>query len=427
MYKSHYLYNINNPKKKRTNIYNLDSEDFGDEEKEMAQEKNNKRKSKIDNKEDKDQNEKDSNNVIIFNNKIIIKHKNKLAHENINNYISNISLANSKSIQNLSKSEFLGINNKIKEKNRSNKKSKTNISYKKPESKISEKIKVFDDKKKGSSDNILDDKKNKYNLYSYSLIQIDANNSKNKEPPYSNLLLDNYDYDTAIIYDKRDFRRIFFICILAKENFANILFLKTPLDLKPLRVCNFIFSYSCDLAFNTIFYSNKNISEKYHYQGKNVFFFSLINNLIISVVSSLVGLILVNLLQHLYDFRGNFENVFRKEEKKLRNNNDYKVSKDTKIKLFNKLKKICYRLRFEIILFIIFEFSIMLFFYYFVTAFCEVYNNTQISWLIDFFYSFIISLACEIIGALILAIFYLLSLKYKIKIIYNAILFFYNL
>ena len=95
--------------------------------------------------------------------------------------------------------------------------------------------------------------------------------------------------------------------------------------------------------------------------------------------------------------------------------------------MFNELKNICFRLRCEIIFFIIFEFSIMIFFYYFVTAFCEVYKNTQISWLIDFFYSFIISFTCEIIGALIIAIFYILSLKYRIKIIYNTALFFYNL
>ena len=52
-------------------------------------------------------------------------------------------------------------------------------------------------------------------------------------------------------------------------------------DIQPLRFCLFIFCYSSDLAFNTIFYSTQNISERYHYQGKNVFIFSLINNLII--------------------------------------------------------------------------------------------------------------------------------------------------
>jgi hypothetical protein len=426
MSKYHYLYIKSNPKKKGTNIYNLNLKDLENKEKIIVKEKKNKKDNKKDKKDNSNSNKQmeKNPNVIIVNNKIIIKHRNKTTRNNKNKYLSNISSANSKSIQNMSKNELLGVNHKIKEKN---KKSKTYKIYQAPKVKPVEKIKDHDDKRKDSSDNALEEKNNKYNLYKYSLIQIDANNSNNKEPPYSNLLLDNYDYDTAIIYDKRGFRRIFFICILAKENIANILLFKTPLDLRTLRFCNFIFSYSCDLAFNTIFYTTQNISERYHYQGKNVFIFSLINNLIISIISSAVGLILVNVFQHMYDFRGNFEDVFRAEEKKMRNNKHYKVNKDKKVKMFNKLKNICLRLRCEIIFFIIFEFSIMLFFYYFVTAFCEVYKNTQISWLIDFFYSFVISFTCEIIGALIIAIFYILSLKYRIKIIYNTALFFYNL
>ena len=102
----------------------------------------------------------------------------------------------------------------------------------------------------------------------YSLIQIDANNSTNNKPQSSDFLLDNYDYETAILYDKRNFFRIFYICLLAKENIINIIIFKTPLDLRSLRICLFIFSNSCDLAFNTIFYSNQNISEKYHYERR---------------------------------------------------------------------------------------------------------------------------------------------------------------
>ena len=77
--------------------------------------------------------------------------------------------------------------------------------------------------------------------------------------------------------------------------------------------------------------------------------------------------------------------------------------------------------------FIIIELTFMLFFYYFVTAFCEVYKQTQISWLYDFFLSFLISLAAEILGSLLIAIFYIVSLKYKLKILYKIIIFLYNI
>ena len=261
----------------------------------------------------------------------------------------------------------------------------------------------------------------------YSLIQIDANNSINKRPPNSDFILDNYDYETALIYDNRKFWRIFYISILAKENIINIILFKTPLDIRPLRICLFIFSYSCDLAFNTIFFTNQNISDKYHYEGNNLFLFTLINNSIISIISSLVGLILVNIFQHMIDARGDFEDIFRNEEKKMRENKKYKVSRKRKSEILKNIKDLYLNLKNKIIFFIIFEFSIMLFFYYFVTSFCEVYKKTQISWLSDFFSSFFISFGSEIIGALIITIFYIFSIRYKLKYVYNVVLFFYNL
>ena len=192
-------------------------------------------------------------------------------------------------------------------------------------------------------------------------------------------------------------------------------------------MCLFLFTYSCDLAFNTIFFTNENISDKYHYHGNNLFLFSMVNNLLQSIISFLVCLILVNIFQHMIDSRGNFEDIFRKEEKKMRKNKNYKVQKKTKYKIIEKIKKKSSKLKCCIRIFIIIEFIIMIFFYYFVTAFCEVYNKTQNSWLYDFFISFLISFSFDIICSFIIATFYILSIRYKIKFLYNITLFFYNL
>ena len=261
----------------------------------------------------------------------------------------------------------------------------------------------------------------------YSLINIDANNSKIVESQNSNFILDTFDFNSAIKYDKRKFCKIFYICILTKENIINIIFFKTPLELFSLRFCLFIFIYSSDLAFNTIFYSNENISEKYHYKGNSLFIFSLINNLIQSLISSIVSIILVNSFQHMIDSRNHYEDVFKEEEIKMRKNKNYKVNKEIKLKIIDKIRLISSKLKYKIILFIIIEFTFMLFFYYFVIAFCEVYKQTQISWLYDFFLSFLISLAAEILGSLLIAIFYIVSLKYKLKILYKIIIFLYNI
>jgi len=261
----------------------------------------------------------------------------------------------------------------------------------------------------------------------YSLIHIDANNSSNKSTPKSKIILDNYNFKLAVKYDKRSFWRIFYICILSKENIMNIMFFKTPLDLLPIRICLFIFNYSCDLALNTIFYSNESISEKYHYEGNSIFIFSIVNNIVQSIFSAIISMVLVNTFQHMIDSRGDFEDIFKEEEHKMRKDKNYKVNKKRKINIILKIRHICLELKNKIIIFFILEFLIMIFFYYFVTAFCEVYKKTQISWLYDFFSSFIFSLLSEIFSAWILAIFYYISIRFQINLVYRIVIFFYNL
>ena len=277
------------------------------------------------------------------------------------------------------------------------------------------------DKKKKSKK-----KKLKFSPNQYYLIQINANNTSRKEPPNSNIILDNYQYETAIKYDKRDFFRIFFICLLYKENILKLIMFKIPIVMRGLNLCHFIFIYSSDLAFNTIFYSNEKISEKYHYQGYNLFYFSLVNNIIKNLLSAILSIGVVNLFQFLIDSRIYFENIFRKEEKKMRKDKNYKINKETKCKILNEIREISSKLKNKIIIFLISEFSLMLFFYYFVTAFCEVYKKTQVSWIIDFLTSYLLSILTEIFLTWILTLFYIVSIRYKIKFVYTIVLFIYN-
>ena len=42
------------------------------------------------------------------------------------------------------------------------------------------------------------------------------------------------------------------------------------------------------------------------------------NNLLQTIISSMVDLILVNIFQHMIDYIGKFEDIFKDEEKKMR-------------------------------------------------------------------------------------------------------------
>jgi hypothetical protein len=261
----------------------------------------------------------------------------------------------------------------------------------------------------------------------YKLIQINSNNEKNNKPPESKYILDNYNYEYAIKYDNRDFWRIFYIILLSKENILNTFCFKSPLEIKSLKYSLFIFSYSSDFSLNALFYFNQNISDKYHYKGENLYWFSLLNNLTISIFSTLFSYLLVKILGVLTNSKDSIENLFRTQEELLRKNKKYKVSKNSKLLIMNKLREIYKILKIKIICYILIEFSILLFFFYYITAFCEVYKSTQISWVCDSLLSSALSIPVEFIISFVHSLSYEISIKLKLKTLYNIVLFFYGL
>ena len=111
----------------------------------------------------------------------------------------------------------------------------------------------------------------------------------------------------------------------------------------------------------------------------------------------------------------------------MRKNSDYIVSHQRKKEIFLTIYEINKKLAIKIAIFIIIEFSMMLFFFYFVTSFCEVYKETQISWITDSMVSFLLSFPIELGTSLIIAIFYKLAIKKKLKWLYKIVMIVYNL
>ena len=258
------------------------------------------------------------------------------------------------------------------------------------------------------------------------LIFINAKNTDIYVPWNSNYNLDNYDYDEAILYEDRNFFRIFFIYLMSKESILNTFYYKQPLELVPLRILIFIFSNSCDIALNCLFYLSDNISDKYHYEGKSAILFSLTNNITISLVSSIVGYCLIYFSQSLVQSTDKITILFRNEEDHLKKDKKYKVKTEKNMDILKEIKKILKCLKLKIILFLIFEFLFMLFFFYYVTAFCHVYNSTQTSWLLDTLTSYGISLITAFVLSFIMSILYEIAVKCEFKMLYKITLFIYN-
>jgi hypothetical protein len=270
------------------------------------------------------------------------------------------------------------------------------------------------------------ERKNKKLTTQFPLILINASNSKSHQALKSNYVLDNYDYEDALENEKRSFCRIFFIYLISKENVLNIIFFNPPLELKPIRISVFIFSFACDFALNALFYLSDNISDKYHYTGSFRELFALVNNLTISLTSTIVSFILLYFFQTLTQSSKKIENLFRQQEQLLKKDKQYKVGDETIKEIKNNLDKIIKCLKVKIIVFIILEFILMIFFLYYSTAFCQVYPSTQVSWILDCISSYVISLAFTLVLSFLCASFYKIAIKYRVKILYKIILLFYS-
>jgi ABC-type amino acid transport system permease subunit len=207
--------------------------------------------------------------------------------------------------------------------------------------------------------------------------------------------------------------------MISKDNILNTFILKSPLESQPLRICLLLFAYTSDLALNTLFYFSDNISDKYHYSGNNLFWYTLFNNILISVISTLLSLILGSVLQVMTDSKSSIEDEFKEEEKKMREDNKYSVSEERKKEIFENIKKSLKCLKIKMIIFVILDFLILLFFFYFVSSFCEVYQSTQTSWISDAVVSIIISFPIELAIDLAITIVYKLSLKHKWELLYK--------
>jgi len=187
--------------------------------------------------------------------------------------------------------------------------------------------------------------------YGFNIIKLSANNNSNYTPLNSNYELNNYDYSEAILYERRSFFRLYFIIFISKENIFNLIFFNPPLELKPLRICIFIFSYTLDISLNALFYLSENISDKYNYKGNYRILFSLVNNLAISLVSTIVSSILMILFQSLSESSDKIKNLFEEQETKMKNDKAYLVSNTKKIEINNKIINILKCLKIKIILF----------------------------------------------------------------------------
>ena len=282
-------------------------------------------------------------------------------------------------------------------------------------------------KKKLNANISNEDEKNKA-LKNYQLINIDLNLSRNKKyiPPNSHIILNNYNFKEAIKYDRRETLVILYIFLLVKQIFFHTFLYRSPLELFSLRFCLFIFIISSDLSLNALFYFNDNISKKYRY-AKNLFLFTFSDNIVIIIISTCISFILLTLMSKLSNSTNDIREVFRKEEEKLKADTKYVITDKRKGEIMIEIDEILKKYKIKVIILIIIETVLMVFYWYFVVAFCQVYKETQLSWLFDSFLSILSRTLIEFLLSFGLAKLYVVAIRGEVHCLYRIVMFLYNL
>ena len=187
------------------------------------------------------------------------------------------------------------------------------------------------------------------------------------------------EYDEAIKNDKRKWSIIYYGYLIDKNFIFNTFISESFIDLRSIKINFFCFRLEIIFILNALFYTDSYISKIYYNNGNLDFFTSLpkaLYSFLVSILSTLI----------LKIFANNQNDALRAIKEK-----------DEKIEYEDVMKMILKKIKIKTIIFFVFQFLFSFIVLYYVTAFCAVYQNSNVYWLygcletltIDFFFPFI--------------------------------------
>ena len=226
-----------------------------------------------------------------------------------------------------------------------------------------------------------------------SVIQFGAINTKKPktQKKLDSFQLNNLEYDEAIIYDKRTFIRTYCDLLCREHKIIFTFFICNDYNILYIKYARFIFLFSTDMAMNVFFFSDESMHKIFLNYGKYNFIQQIPQIVYTTIISQLMEIFLCYLSltdKHIYNIK-DLNQAFERE--KIRS-----ILKCIKIKLVS---------------FFIFTFIIFILYWYIVSTFCAVYENTQIIFLKDCFLSFGLGLIYPIIIYLIPSCLRIISIR----------------
>jgi hypothetical protein len=211
-------------------------------------------------------------------------------------------------------------------------------------------------------------RKPKKKIKSKNIIDNDNQVTKNEiQENFDDLYLNNLAYEKALKLDKRTFGDIYFSKLKNKHLLIHTFFSYHDHNLIYVKISRFFFMVTTSMVMNVIFFFDSSMHKIYIDYGK----YNIIAQMPQILYSSIIAL-LIEILIGILSYTD-------KDYLKIKQLKDF-----SKERINKELKKTKIRL----IIYFIITFILFLFYWYFITSFCTVYNNTQIIFIKDFITSF---------------------------------------
>ena len=216
----------------------------------------------------------------------------------------------------------------------------------------------------------------------------------NKNSKYIDEELNRMDYKNALINDKRNYCQYYW-SYLKKKHIIILTFVSNDdYNVFLLKFSLFVISIALFFSINTFFYRDNTFHQIYSQQGK----YSLIYQIPQVLYSTLISFVMTSLLKKLSLSQNELISIKKELDRAKSNQLASDVKKWFKIKLYS---------------FFFVGLFLLLFFWYYLTSFGAVYQNTQIHLIKDTFLSFSISMGYPFIINFIPSLLRLISLKDK--------------
>ena len=231
----------------------------------------------------------------------------------------------------------------------------------------------------------------------YNIKNNKINNEKQKYF-YNDNELNILKYNEAIQYDKRTYAQYYCSLIKQKQIILFVIISKQDYNLFINKFSLFVISFSLYCFVNSLFFDNKTIHELYKSEGNLEFMYNILHIIYSTVISSFITLIL---------------KLLALSNKSILNIK--KIKEKNKVKVLKRANNLIHQLiiRFNIYYFVGLLLSAC--FWYFISAFCAVYKNSQLLLLENTLTSYCLSLIYPFGLNLIPRIFRICALRAKNK------------